>query len=462
VNKQKNRLIKFPHLWRPYPFQKKLWRYLESGGRKAVAVWHRRSGKDIVGLHWITLCALTKPGLYWYVFPTFEQARLAIWDAVTLEGKSYLSFIPKDAVSKFDNTNLTVKFINGSTIKLVGSYSPDNLRGAGIKGAVVSEYAEINRPESIASVLVPMLIRSKGWVLYLYTPSSNSRMTHGEDLYESFKAKDDCFAEILTIEDTSDHDGNPLVTALELETSGLGIEQIRREFYCDFKANRLKRAESTFYERLSQAESEGRITKVPYDPAYKVNTYWDVGVVDYTVIWFIQEKTEYLDIIDCYISRGKDFYFLLTELKNKGYKYGKNVLPHDMGRRQPPKLDTRLQQANEIALVLEFSPFVLGRMYHREEMISKAREQIKVCRFDSQLCRQGLNALLEFDASKRKTNSNSTMMTDVADSFMYLAMDARTGKDRELLQPNLDRRLFSVIEEYDANSSVLDYNPFKD
>jgi len=150
VNKQKNRLIKFPHLWRPYPFQKKLWRYLESGGRKAVAVWHRRSGKDIVGLHWITLCALTKPGLYWYVFPTFEQARLAIWDAVTLEGKSYLSFIPKDAVSKFDNTNLTIKFINGSTIKLVGSYSPDNLRGAGIKGAVVSEYAEINRPESIA------------------------------------------------------------------------------------------------------------------------------------------------------------------------------------------------------------------------------------------------------------------------------------------------------------------------
>jgi phage terminase large subunit len=453
--------IKFPCNWRPYPFQIKLWNYLLGGGKQAVAVWHRRSGKDLVGLHWITLCALRNPGLYWYVFPTFEQAKLAIWDAVTLDGRSYLSFMPKDMIAKVDNGNLTIRFKGGSIIKFVGCHTPDNLRGAGIKGVVVSEYAEINKPEAIASVLVPMLIRSGGWVLYLYTPSSDSAKTHGYDLYKKLEEEEGAFAQILNIEQTSDHEGNPLIKDTELKASGLSAQQIRREFYCDFDAGRLKREETTFGRQLQLAQSEGRITHIPYDSALLVNTYWDVGVVDYTVIWFVQEKTEYLDVIDCHISRGKDFYFLLTELKNRGYKYGRNVLPHDMGRRQPPKLDTRLKQANEIAEKTGFNPFVLGRMYHREEMISKTREQIGKCRFDASKCAQGLNCLTDFDASKRKTNSNSTMMTDVADSFMYMAMDASTKKDRELLQPNFDRKLFSVIEEYDATSSVLDYNPFK-
>ena len=453
--------IQFPCNWKPYPFQAKLWNYLAGGGKQAVAVWHRRSGKDIVGLHWITSCALKKPGLYWYVFPTFEQARLAIWDAVTLDGRSYLSFIPGEMIAKLDNANLTIRFKNNSIIKFVGCHTPDNLRGAGIKGVVVSEYAEINKPDAIASVLVPMLIRSKGWVLYLYTPSGDTGKTHGYDLYEKLAKNKNAFAQVLNIKETSDHEGNLLVSPEELETTGLSAEQISREFYCDFEAGRLKRQETTFGLVLQLAQSDGRIASLPYDPSYTVNTYWDVGVVDYTVIWFVQEKCEYLDIIDCYISRGKDFYFLLTELKNKGYKYGKNVLPHDMGRRQPPRLDTRLKQANDIANSLEFQSFSLGRMYHREEMIARAREVIAKCRFDADKCMQGLNCLADFDAGKRKTNSNSTMMTDAADSFMYLAMDAKTKKDQELLQPNLDRRLLSVIDEYNASSAVLDYNPFK-
>jgi phage terminase large subunit len=28
--------------WRPRPYQRPLWDYLERGGRRAVAVWHRR------------------------------------------------------------------------------------------------------------------------------------------------------------------------------------------------------------------------------------------------------------------------------------------------------------------------------------------------------------------------------------------------------------------------------------
>ncbi len=451
----------FPINWKPYPFQVKLWNYLVSGGKQAVAVWHRRSGKDIVGLHWITSCALAKPGLYWYIFPTFEQAKHAVWDAITLDGRSYLSFIPEDQIAKLDNSNLTIRFKNGSIIKLLGSFTPDKLRGAGIKGAVVSEYAEVNKPDNLASVLVPMLIRSKGWILYLYTPSGDNTKLHGYDLYKSLSKNKDAFVQKLDITQTSDHAGKPLVTKEELEGAGLCAEKIKREFYCDFAAGRLRREETTFGMQLQLAQSQGRIMHLPYDPTTHVNTYWDVGVIDYTVIWFIQEKEEYIDIIDCYISRGKDFTHLLNSLRIRNYKYGKNVLPHDMGRRQPPRLDTRLQQANEMAINMQFEPFVLGRMYHREEMISKARELLAKCRFDAEKCTAALNALGQFNATKRTTYSNSNMTTDVADAFCYMAMDAKTKKDQQQVMPKIDAQHRRVIDQYNAETIVKDYNPFK-
>ena len=39
--------------WQPRPHQQKLWEYLQAGGKRAMAVWHRRAGKDEVCLHHI-------------------------------------------------------------------------------------------------------------------------------------------------------------------------------------------------------------------------------------------------------------------------------------------------------------------------------------------------------------------------------------------------------------------------
>ncbi|MFP3017705.1 MAG: hypothetical protein ACEY3E_02085 [Candidatus Tisiphia sp.] len=97
---------------------------------------------------------------------------------------------------------------------------------------------------------------------------------------------------------------------------------------------------------------------------------WDIGIVDYTVIWFVQEKKDSIDIIDFYMNRGKDLEFYLNHLRTRPYQYGRNVLPHDMSRRQMPTLDTRLQQANEVAEKVGFSLFAIGRKYLREEMIT--------------------------------------------------------------------------------------------
>src|ERR1051326_7615965 len=38
--------IVLPHKWTPRDYQLPFWRYMENGGRRAIDIWHRRSGKD--------------------------------------------------------------------------------------------------------------------------------------------------------------------------------------------------------------------------------------------------------------------------------------------------------------------------------------------------------------------------------------------------------------------------------
>jgi len=444
----------FPVDWRPYPYQVPLWNFLEGGGKRAIAVWHRRAGKDIVGVNWITAAALTKPGVYWYVFPTEEQAKTTIWDGMTLEGRPYLSYIPEQLVVSQSLSKLRIELNNGSIIQFVGASAPSRLRGAGIKGAVLSEYSFQN-PKAFLAAIQPMVVRSGGWLLFLYTPSDDPNKPHGEDLYRKAWGRQGYFAERLTIEDTFDHQGNPLVRPEQLEdlrAEGMTEAQVRREFYCDFEAYKYTGVQdgSTFGASLRQAEAEGRIAVVPYNPTYKVNTWWDVGIVDYTAIWFAQETAESVNVIDFFINRGRDMEFYLNHLRTRPYTYGRNLLPHDLGRRQFPVLDTRLSECNEVAKKLGFDPFHVGSRYQREEMVGKAREFLGHCRIDAHKCHVGIQGLYEFDASKRATHSTSTRVTDIAEAFCYMAMDAKSLATREQMAERLKG----------PKQTVSDYNIF--
>ncbi len=68
--------------WEARPHQEKLWDYLVGGGKRAVAVWHRRAGKDEVLLHYSAYAAMRRRANYWHMLPEFGMARRAIWDSV--------------------------------------------------------------------------------------------------------------------------------------------------------------------------------------------------------------------------------------------------------------------------------------------------------------------------------------------------------------------------------------------
>lgn len=143
---------KFPVERSPYPFPVTLVEYLYSGGKKAIAIWHRRAGKDIMGINWITASAIREVGIYWYVYPTYNQAKMSIWDGMTLSGRPYMSFIPKAIIARSQQYKQRILFKNGSVIQFVGSDRYATIRGSGIKGAVISEYS-YHDPRAMSCVM---------------------------------------------------------------------------------------------------------------------------------------------------------------------------------------------------------------------------------------------------------------------------------------------------------------------
>ncbi len=72
---QQSPVITLPRNWSPRPDQRPLWDYLESGGKRAVMVAHRRWGKDEVALHFAAVAAMQRTGNYWHMLPQYGQAR---------------------------------------------------------------------------------------------------------------------------------------------------------------------------------------------------------------------------------------------------------------------------------------------------------------------------------------------------------------------------------------------------
>src|SRR3990167_3883077 len=133
----------------------------DSAARFRVVVAHRRLGKTTLANNELIRAACTKKGNYFYVAPTYRQAKLISWDIF----KYYA--IPQ-IVSKVNESELYIEFVNGSKILLKGADSPDSLRGVSLAGLVIDEAAYC-REEIWATILQPALIDTGGGGMFIFT-----------------------------------------------------------------------------------------------------------------------------------------------------------------------------------------------------------------------------------------------------------------------------------------------------
>src|SRR5690606_28287581 len=106
----------------PRPYQLPIMDAIENKGYKRVlAILPRRAGKDITAWNLMIRQAVKKVGIYWYILPTYSQARKVIWDSMDNRGNTFLSYIPDELIESTNEQLMRIKFKNGSMIQLIGS-----------------------------------------------------------------------------------------------------------------------------------------------------------------------------------------------------------------------------------------------------------------------------------------------------------------------------------------------------
>lgn len=406
--------IKIPNEWTPRKYQMNLWQYLENGGKRAVAVWHRRAGKDSLSLNWTACAAIDRVGVYWHMLPLQTQARKVVWDAIDKQGRRVIDQVFPKALRKSVNAQeMKIELLNGSIWQCVGSDNYNSLVGANPVGVVFSEYS-IADPAAW-DFIRPILAENDGWALFIYTPRGRN---HGSMLFEMAQTNPDWFCESLSVDKTQAID---LSAVDEERKAGMDEDMIQQEFYCSFDAA----LKGSYYGAiLNKLEQEGAICDLFHNPEKPVFTAWDLGVGDATAIWFYQKNGNGCDVIDYYEASGVGLDHYVKVLKDKPYVYtNDNIFPHDICVHELSSGKSRLDILAGLG--------VRGQVLLRDSVetgIAAVRLLLPRCRFDKKRCSKGLEALRQYQ--KQWDDVRRDFMprplhdwtSHAADAFRYLAM----------------------------------------
>jgi len=392
----KQMAVVVPHKFQPRAYQLNIWQAMDSGYRKAIGLWHRRAGKDKTTFNYVIKSTQVRPGVYYYIFPTYAQGKKVIWQGKDKSGMSVLDHIPKELLLKKNEQEMWVEIdcpnFPGKTslVQIVGSDRMDSLVGTNPVGAVYSEYA-IQNPLA-RELLAPIFDENKGWEIYIYTPRGHN---HGYDLYQAAGEQPDVwFRERLTIDDTYEVvDGKriPIITEDYVHQrlkEGMDENLAQQEYWCSFDGA----MQGSFYaEAFKKLDAESRVRNIAWEPSLPVHTAWDLGVGDATGIWFLQIAGNEIRWIDYYEAQGEGLTHYIKKLHEKPYTYGMHFAPHDIKVREFTSGKSRLEIARNMGI-----RFRVVTKLAVEEGIDAMRRILPRSYFDERKCRKGIQALREY------------------------------------------------------------------
>lgn len=355
--------LEIPRYFKPRSYQGEFVRAMRSNVKRAALVWHRRAGKDATVLNWTIEAMLRRVGVYYYFLPTYRQGKRILWDGIQADGRKFLDHFPSELISATHETEMKITFKNGSIFQIIGADNVDtSVIGTNPVGVVFSEFSLMD--PTAWDMLRPVLAENNGWAVFVFTPRGRN---WGYKLWQGAIASPLWFTSMWradqTTRDSADEDGvSPVVTteAIQAERdAGMAEELIQQEFYCSFEGAMMG---SYYGDLLEKMRADSRITAVPYDPDVLVDTSWDLGVSDETVIGFWQDVSDrrtgrqWLALIDIEVDSGHGLDEYRKRLAARPYVYGRHFSPHDMKVREWGTGNTRLQTAWKLGLNFEVVP----------------------------------------------------------------------------------------------------------
>jgi phage terminase large subunit len=388
--------------------------YHDSPQRFKVTVAHRRAGKTVARVNQLIRAALSEQrhgARFGYGAPTYVAAKDIAW--------SYLKHFSAPAVSatggRFNESELSVTFgHNNSTVRLYGMENYDRLRGLAFAGMVLDEVQDI-APVALTQVILPALTDWQGWLDVSGTPKGRAGLLY--KLHTEAQSKpEEWFGQVLKASDT----GILPESELALMRRTMPENEYQQEFECSFDAA----VSGAYYaQEIAKAESEGRITAVPYDPSVEVQTFWDLGIADSMSIWFAQApRGGSVRFIDYYEASGYGLDHYAQVLRDRGYVYGQHWGPHDLQVREIGTGRSRIETAASLGISFKTVP-----NQSVADGINAARLLLPRCYFDRAKTAQGLECLRQY-REKRDEKRDVSMgplhdfTSHAADAFRYAAL----------------------------------------
>jgi phage terminase large subunit len=409
------------------PFHKRTQRF-------ACIVAHRRAGKTVACINDLQDGALTCDKIrprFAYLSPFLKQSKAVAWDYL----RSAMSPL-RPLGAQVNESELRVDYHNGGQVRLYGADNADALRGIYLDGVVLDEYADMD-PRVWSEVIRPALADRQGSAVFIGTPKGRNAFY---DMWKRAQEDNDWFALMLRASET----GLIIDSELQLAKRDLSEDQYAQEFECSFDAAIV----GAYYGRLmAAAEADKRITGVPYDPAARVWTAWDLGFRDATAIWFAQIVGREVHLIDYYESVGTDIAEDVKAVQAKPYNYVGHIVPHDAYAtvKQTGKTTAEFMEG------LGLKPLERAPDHRVEDGISNAQLLLPRCWFDAKKCERGIEAMKlyrsEFDDKLQtlKPKPVHDWTSHPADAFRYLAVTIDRTVNRQGFSRKLDYSNAGVV-----------------
>jgi phage terminase large subunit len=375
------------------------WEYLENGGKHAELVWHRRSGKDELGLHRMAVASFERVAGYWYMLPKYNQARKAIWDAINPHtGKKRIDeAFPHEIRKSINNQEMKLTLLNDTVIQIVGSDNPDSLVGSPPAGIVYSEWA-LSNPD-VRAYLRPIIMENGGWQIFNTTPRGRN---HALRTLEASRKDPKAFAQVLSVRDTKVFSEAQIADELKNYINDFGEDygtaKFEQEYMCSFDAANLG---AILARAITVSEREGRVTNdCTFDPeGADIEISADLGRRDTATWWFWQPVPGGYNLIDSDSGWGIDAEEWCDKLNKRLNKYrrpngkqalGRFWLPHDA---KAKSFAAKRSAEETFALAFTWDKIRIISRTSIADRVNAARILMPKIRFNADNCAQGLDGL---------------------------------------------------------------------
>ena len=325
----------------------------------------------------------------------------------------------------YEITQTSIRGFNGTEFAFIGlKNNPTNIKSfEGVDICWVEEAQTVSRLSW--NILIPTIRKQNSEIWVSFNPDLET-----DETYQRFVAKPprDCIVMRINWSD------NPwFPETLRMEKDALKERDLNA--YNQVWEGMCRRSVdgAIFGNEMQQAENDGRLTKVPYDPTKPVHAVCDLGWSDATAWWFVQFIGMETRLIRYFEGSQRTMTSYLAQLQTFGYVYETIWLPHDAENKT---LAAAGRTIEDIVRSAGFKTSIMPRV-PVVDSINAARTIFPNLWFDRENCADGLNCLrhyrYEVDAETGQFGKSPLhdQYSHGADAFRYIALMIKEPTSRK-------------------------------